>query len=270
MGGQGTRFENAGGSEGASRASSEDPATDVYTKAGQLLNLDEANLPREVYYDTLKSNLPEIKSTNPVDVYIIQPNNFVGHDEVENSIREFISSERLQGERLILIGYSLGGQAALSVAEELKKEKHTVDILVTIDPADLLTDVMAFEDSVPDNVTWSLNYFNEHDEVSSMDKPVICFLQIGGYKLDLVDPDQTTGYNIEVGKGISHDNMIYAVLPDAVTQINHLLGTEKPGPPPEMEDEVTATEQSTPDADSSQEKPFKSVTRMLSMWWPKK
>jgi hypothetical protein len=61
--------------------------------------------------------------------------------------------------KLILYGYSLGGNILMYCLEELKKNNINVDLLITIDSARGYPGMIAVKNNVPDNVRLNLNIY---------------------------------------------------------------------------------------------------------------
>jgi hypothetical protein len=78
-------------------------------------------------------------------------------------VKPFISSiinnfDRING-KLILYGYSLGGNILMHCLEELKKNNIKVDLLVTIDSAKGYSGTLGVKTIVPDNIKLNLNIY---------------------------------------------------------------------------------------------------------------
>jgi len=76
--------------------------------------------------------------------------------------------------KLILYGYSLGGNILMYCLEELKKNNINVDLLITIDSAKGYPGMIAVKTNVPDNVRLNLNiYQTNYSDIGSRGFPNI-------------------------------------------------------------------------------------------------
>ena len=71
----------------------------------------------------------------------------------------FIKDNYTKGEKVVLYGYSYGGDFAVELAESLKKEGIAVDLLVTVDASDGPAQNATVNDVIPDNVKNAINFF---------------------------------------------------------------------------------------------------------------
>ena len=73
----------------------------------------------------------------------------------------FIKENYTRGEKLIIYGYSYGGDFAVELAEALKEEGISVDLLITVDAADGTGPNLTVNDIIPDNVENALNFYQD-------------------------------------------------------------------------------------------------------------
>ena len=74
--------------------------------------------------------------------------------------------------KIILYGYSLGGNILMYCLEELKKNNINVDLLITIDSAKGYPGMIAVKTNVPDNVRLNLNiYQTNYSDIGSRGFP---------------------------------------------------------------------------------------------------
>jgi RHS repeat-associated protein len=71
----------------------------------------------------------------------------------------FIKENYTKGEKVVIYGYSYGGDFAVELAEALKKEGIGVDLLITIDAADGTGPNLSVNDVIPDNVKNVVNFY---------------------------------------------------------------------------------------------------------------
>lgn len=71
----------------------------------------------------------------------------------------FIKENYTKGEKVVIYGYSYGGDFAVEIAEALKKEGIGVDLLVTVDAADGSGPNLTVDDIIPDNVKNAVNFY---------------------------------------------------------------------------------------------------------------
>ncbi|MCX6207054.1 MAG: RHS repeat-associated core domain-containing protein [Bacteroidetes bacterium] len=80
---------------------------------------------------------------------------------VSNAL-DFIKQNYKAGEKLIIYGYSYGGDFAVELAESLKEMKINVDLLITVDASDGPLGNNTVDNLIPDNVTDAVNIFQEN------------------------------------------------------------------------------------------------------------
>lgn len=73
----------------------------------------------------------------------------------------FIKDNYSKGEKVVIYGYSYGGDFAVELAEALKEEGISVDLLVTIDAADGTGENLTVDNVIPDNVKNAVNFFQD-------------------------------------------------------------------------------------------------------------
>jgi RHS repeat-associated protein len=72
---------------------------------------------------------------------------------------EFFKKNYTSGEKVIIYGYSYGGDYAVELAEALEKEGITVDLLVTVDATDGPAQNITINDEIPGNVISAVNFY---------------------------------------------------------------------------------------------------------------
>ncbi|MDQ0636544.1 RHS repeat-associated protein [Pedobacter sp. W3I1] len=75
----------------------------------------------------------------------------------------FIKENYSKGEKVILYGYSYGGDFAVELSEALKEEGITVDLLVTVDASDGPLQNSSVNTIIPDNVKENQNFYQSND-----------------------------------------------------------------------------------------------------------
>jgi RHS repeat-associated protein len=71
----------------------------------------------------------------------------------------FIQENYSKGEKIILYGYSWGGDFAVELAKVLDKLDIKVDLLVTVDATDGPLQNVTVDNTIPENVKTAINYF---------------------------------------------------------------------------------------------------------------
>jgi RHS repeat-associated protein len=79
----------------------------------------------------------------------------------------FIKENYTAGEKLIIYGYSYGGDFGVELAKALKDEGITVDLLVTVDASDGPLQNSTVDDVIPDNVKTAVNIYQTNDSGKS-------------------------------------------------------------------------------------------------------
>jgi RHS repeat-associated protein len=79
----------------------------------------------------------------------------------------FIKENYTKGEKVVLYGYSYGGDFAVELAEALKKEGISVDLLITVDASDGPAQNATVNDVIPDNVKNAINFFQKDNSGKS-------------------------------------------------------------------------------------------------------
>jgi RHS repeat-associated protein len=91
---------------------------------------------------------------------------WTSNSSVSNALG-FIKDNYTKGEKVILYGYSYGGDFAVELAKELKKEGITVDLLVTVDASDGPLGNTTVDTKIPDNVLVNENFYQTDDSGAS-------------------------------------------------------------------------------------------------------
>ena len=79
----------------------------------------------------------------------------------------FIKENYTDGEKVIIYGYSYGGDFAVELSEALKKEGINVDLLVTVDASDSFLQQSTVNNEIPGNVKENDNYYQLDDSGGS-------------------------------------------------------------------------------------------------------
>ena len=110
--------------------------------------------------------------------------------------------------KIILYGYSLGGNILMYCLEELKKNNIKVDLLITIDSAKGYPGLIAVKTNVPDNVMLNLNiYQTKYSDIGSRGFP-----NNGKNVINIDLSDVTNSKNEEiVHSNIDEYTMLFAV-----------------------------------------------------------
>lgn len=136
-------------------------------------------------------------------------------DNVKGDIMSYISDnyDASSGEKLIITGYSWGGDTSVEVAEMLKEQGINVDLLITVDAAKgpLSSDLGDWVDrEIPDNVNEATNYYQ--------DKP--SKVRSHGDEATAADPSKTSVMNIKVTtEGTTHSNIDEHTKPLVIDEI---------------------------------------------------
>lgn len=85
---------------------------------------------------------------------------------VDNALA-FISDNYTSGEKLIIYGYSYGGDFAVELAEKLKEKGIQVDLLITVDASDGPLGNSTVNNIIPENVKANLNIYQTDDSGAS-------------------------------------------------------------------------------------------------------
>jgi RHS repeat-associated protein len=111
----------------------------------------------------LAQSLQDFANQNSIELntLIIEPS-YESKTSVATA-KEFIEKNLSKGERLLIYGYSRGGDTAVDLAQALKESNIKVDILFTVDIAYGLLDIIPFyspvDRNIPNNVDVNVNYF---------------------------------------------------------------------------------------------------------------
>jgi hypothetical protein len=84
-----------------------------------------------------------------------------------NNALGFIKENYTPGEKLVIYGYSYGGDFAVELSEALKKEGISVELLVTVDASDGPLQNSTVNDEIPDNVKTVVNIFQSNNSGES-------------------------------------------------------------------------------------------------------
>ncbi|HRP34223.1 MAG TPA: RHS repeat-associated core domain-containing protein, partial [Agriterribacter sp.] len=158
----------------------------------------------------------------------------------------FIKDNYTKGEKVVIYGYSYGGDFAVELAAALKEEGITVDLLVTVDASDGPLQNSTVDDEIPDNVTTAVNIFqtgNSGESSSSQNSPKSGSSKdsksesgtsnspgSNGNAKHAKDTKKTDVRNYRaVDKDITHGNIPDKAQPKVNKMIEEVLKGQKPG-----------------------------------------
>lgn len=84
-----------------------------------------------------------------------------------STARDFINANYVEGENIILYGYSYGGDFAVELADKLKEDNITVDLLITVDSSDGSLQNSTINTTIPENVLVNTNIYQTNNSGSS-------------------------------------------------------------------------------------------------------
>jgi RHS repeat-associated protein len=79
-------------------------------------------------------------------------------DNVKKDVMDYVKANHTKGEKLVIYGYSWGGETATELAKDLKQAGYDVDLLITVDAAKGPFNFSA-ERTIPDNVKKNVNFY---------------------------------------------------------------------------------------------------------------
>jgi len=142
-------------------------------------------------------------------------------DNVKDNIMSYINDnyDAESGEKLIISGYSWGGDTSVELAEALKEAGIDIDLLITVDAAKGPRSGGNIGDGVdreiPNNVKEATNYYQ--------DKPSP--LRSHGAEATAADPSKTSVMNVKVTtEGTEHGNIDEQTRPLVVDEIKAKVG----------------------------------------------
>lgn len=124
------------------------------TGGGQTIKLQDAGTTGKIVLEAQKN---AIAKGVEFDGTVIAPG-FTAGSAVSNAYA-FIKAKYAEGERLVIYGYSYGGDFAVELAEKLKEDGIQVDLLITVDASDGPLQNSTVNTTIPDNVTQNDNYY---------------------------------------------------------------------------------------------------------------
>jgi RHS repeat-associated protein len=165
-----------------------------------------------------------------IDTLIVSPG-FTVNDTVEN-VSEFIQKKLDEGERLIIYGYSRGGDAAVELAEDLSDQNIAVDLLVTVDAAygflDRDSPLSPVDREITGNVGVNINFFQtetSNEEIGSSGSGID--VKSRGYPNKPIETP-TQVYNQEISD-TTHAKIDEVVSEVAIAQVQEFMRQDKPG-----------------------------------------
>jgi RHS repeat-associated protein len=171
---------------------------------------------------------------------------------VENAM-SFIRDNYVEGEKLIIYGYSYGGDFAVELANKLNEEGIVVDLMITVDASDGPAQNSTVNTEIPDNVKVNRNIYQTNDSgpssssrssgatsssssnssgSSSSDSGTSNSPGSNGGPNTAADPSKTrvSNYNV-TGAGVTHGNIDEKSLENNSKSINNFMSTS-PTPQP--------------------------------------
>jgi len=85
---------------------------------------------------------------------------------IENALY-FISENYQKGDKLVLYGYSYGGDFAVELAHSLKEKEIQIDLLLTVDASDGPLKNTTVNDKIPENVKEAMNWYQQEESGNS-------------------------------------------------------------------------------------------------------
>lgn len=136
-------------------------------------------------------------------------------DDVKILAKEFIKSNRRGNGKVIIYGYSWGGDTAVELAKDLNDEGIPVDLLVTIDAAlgPSSHSLLARDITIPENVDTNINHYTTTPR---------SILGSAGLWHVARNRNKTKISNIK-HKGPSHADMDEKTMTDSISRILHEL-----------------------------------------------
>ena len=129
---------------------------------GNTVNPNEASTTGEIM---LEIQLEAVKRGVEFDGTVITPGWTAG-SSIDNAYA-FVKANYVSGEKLIIYGYSYGGDFAVELAEKLKADGIVVDLLITVDASDGPGQNSSVNTTIPDNVKVNRNIYQTSDSGSS-------------------------------------------------------------------------------------------------------
>ncbi|KXK36843.1 MAG: hypothetical protein UZ09_BCD002002344 [Bacteroidetes bacterium OLB9] len=151
----------------------------------------------------------------------------ISESSIETSM-QFIKKYWQKHDKILLYGYSNGGNVAVNLARALRKENMKVDFLVIVDSSDGPFCNITLSPYLPDNIVSALNAFqtsnSRYEGVDKNDvryeerRPLINLSYSKGFPYIAYDPEYTNLINVDFsGEGVNHRN-IQQVAEEAVLQ----------------------------------------------------
>lgn len=153
----------------------------------------------------------------------------------------FIKKNYTKGQKVIIYGYSYGGDFAVELSEELKKDGIEVNLLVTVDASDGPAQNSTVDTAVPDNVKENLNLYQTSDSGKSSgshksgrssrsdsnNSGTSNSPGSNGGPNKAKDSKKTKVNNVnKSGKGVNHGNIPDKVNEEVKKKIQQILGTQ--------------------------------------------
>jgi RHS repeat-associated protein len=139
-------------------------------------------------------------------------------DNVKKDVISYIKANHTTGEKIIMYGYSWGGETVVELSKDLKKLGYNVDLLITIDAAKGPVSDFATERIIPDNVVENINFYQTtKSNIGSR-----------GDENKAKDETKTNIQNIKVneyfGENIDHGNIDEATESHSLNHIRSAVG----------------------------------------------
>jgi len=156
---------------------------------------------------------------------------------VKNAVG-FVKSNYTKGEKVIVYGYSYGGDFAVELAEALGEEGIAVDLVVTVDASDGPAQNSTVNTEIPENVTENQNYYQTNDsgkssasqksgDGSGSDSGTSDSPGSNGGPNKAKNPNKTTVMNTNMtGNGVTHGNIDEKARPLVEQDIKKVMGSK--------------------------------------------
>ena len=139
-------------------------------------------------------------------------------DNVKKDVISYIKDNHTTGEKIIMYGYSWGGETVVELSKDLKKLGYNVDLLITVDAAKGPVSDFVTERVIPDNVVENINFYQTtKSNIGSR-----------GDENKAKDDTKTNIQNIKVdeyfGEDIDHGNIDEATESHSLNHIRSAIG----------------------------------------------
>jgi RHS repeat-associated protein len=156
-------------------------------------------------------------ATGEFDAIVITPG-YTSGSSVTTAM-DFVTKNVKAGEKIVVYGYSYGGDFAVEFAKELLSKGYQVDLLVTVDAADGPMMGMTVDRTIPSNVDLNENYYQTNGSI----------IMSEGYENAASDESATTVHNTDVTnlvENVTHGNMDEITMDVSIGHIFDALGIQ--------------------------------------------